>query len=109
MRFLAPPTPSKLPPGGPDSIGKGKSLFTKIACAHCHTPIFDTGKTASAALSGKAVNLYSDLALHAMGPGLADDVAQGAADGDEFRTAPAVGARPADLLPPRRTDLEPDH
>jgi CxxC motif-containing protein (DUF1111 family) len=36
------------------------------------------------------VNLYSDLALHAMGPGLADR-SQAAAAGDEFRTAPLWG------------------
>ena len=36
-------------------------------------------------------NLFSDLALHAMGPGLADDILQGAARGDEFRTAPLWG------------------
>jgi CxxC motif-containing protein (DUF1111 family) len=39
----------------------------------------------------KAVNLYSDLMLHNMGPGLADDVSQGNAGGDEFRTAPLWG------------------
>ncbi len=44
-----------------------------------------------AALQGKDVNLYSDLALHNMGPGLADDVSQGNATGDEFRTAPLWG------------------
>ena len=44
-----------------------------------------------AALSGKDANLFSDLALHAMGPGLADDILQGAARGDEFRTAPLWG------------------
>ena len=37
------------------------------------------------------MNLYSDLLLHQMGPGLADNVAQGAASGDEFRTAPLWG------------------
>jgi CxxC motif-containing protein (DUF1111 family) len=42
-------------------------------------------------LRDKAVNLYSDLILHNMGPGLADDVSQGNARGDEFRTAPLWG------------------
>ena len=37
------------------------------------------------------MNLYSDLTLHNMGPGLADDIAQGDARGDEFRTAPLWG------------------
>ena len=44
-----------------------------------------------AALSHKPVNLYSDLLLHNMGPGLADDILQGDARGDEFRTAPLWG------------------
>ena len=44
-----------------------------------------------AALSGQDVNLFSDLLLHHMGPGLADDILQGAAEGDEFRTAPLWG------------------
>jgi len=35
--------------------------------------------------------LYSDLALHQMGSHLADDIQQGEAQGDEFRTAPLWG------------------
>jgi len=38
------------------------------------------------------VNLYSDLLVHHMGSGLADDIVQGAAGpADEFRTAPLWG------------------
>jgi CxxC motif-containing protein (DUF1111 family) len=44
-----------------------------------------------AALRNQSVNLYSDLALHQMGPGLADNVIQNQAAGDEFRTAPLWG------------------
>ena len=43
------------------------------------------------ALRDKDVNLFSDLLLHNMGPGLADDINQGNAHGDEFRTAPLWG------------------
>jgi CxxC motif-containing protein (DUF1111 family) len=42
-------------------------------------------------LRDQPVNLYSDLLLHHMGPGLADDIVQGNASGDEFRTAPLWG------------------
>jgi len=35
--------------------------------------------------------LYSDLALHQIGAGLADDILQAGARGDEFRTAPLWG------------------
>jgi CxxC motif-containing protein (DUF1111 family) len=50
-----------------------------------------TGKSSVAALDQKPVNLYSDLLLHGMGPGLADNILQGGARGDEFRTAPLWG------------------
>lgn len=43
-------------------------------------------------LANKDVNLFSDLVLHNMGPGLADDIAQGHTMGDEFRSAPLLRA-----------------
>ena len=88
MRFLAPPMPA------PEnvSIGHGRKVFSEVGCAMCHTPTLHTGKKiAVEALQDKDVNLYSDLTLHNMGPGLADDIAQGDARGDEFRTAPLWG------------------
>jgi CxxC motif-containing protein (DUF1111 family) len=91
MRFLAPPTPSNGSPGGNASITRGKSLFTDVGCNLCHTPSFTTQTSSIAALSLKPVNLYSDLALHDMGPKLADSVVQGRAEGDEFRSAPLWG------------------
>jgi CxxC motif-containing protein (DUF1111 family) len=50
-----------------------------------------TGDSTVAALANQPVNLFSDLLLHAMGPGLADEILQGQAQGDEFRTAPLWG------------------
>jgi CxxC motif-containing protein (DUF1111 family) len=50
-----------------------------------------TGKSTVTALSNREVNLFSDLALHDMGTGLADDISQGQANGSEFRTAPLWG------------------
>ena len=44
-----------------------------------------------AALRNQNARLFSDLAIHNMGPALADDVSQGEARGDEFRTAPLWG------------------
>ena len=87
MRFLAPPTPAP----DTDTIVRGRKLFGDVGCAMCHTPTLHTGKSPVEALRDKDVNLYSDLALHNMGPGLADDVSQGNASGDEFRTAPLWG------------------
>jgi CxxC motif-containing protein (DUF1111 family) len=91
MRFLAPPAPSATTPGGATSITNGKMLFSAVGCAQCHFPSFTTGKSAVAALRYKPVRLYSDLLLHNMGSGLADGVSQGAASGQEFRTAPLWG------------------
>jgi CxxC motif-containing protein (DUF1111 family) len=84
MRFLAPPTPSPTFPGGATSIARGKSLFSSIGCAQCHTPTV-------AALSKQPVNLFSDLLIHDMGSGLADGISQGQAGPREFRTAPLWG------------------
>jgi CxxC motif-containing protein (DUF1111 family) len=91
MRFLAPATPSTTAPGGAPSINAGRNLFQTVGCALCHTPTLRTGNTAVAALRDQPVNLYSDLLLHGMGPGLADDIAQVQAGPDEFRTAPLWG------------------
>jgi hypothetical protein len=91
MRFSAGPVPSATTPGGSASIGRGRTAFQNVGCAQCHTPSFVTGDSTVAALSKKTVNVFSDLANHNMGPGLADEVSQGRARGDEFRSAPLWG------------------
>jgi CxxC motif-containing protein (DUF1111 family) len=108
QRFLAPPQPSATEPGGSQSINRGFQRFKDVGCAFCHTPSLRTADhTTSAALRNKEAKLFSDLALHAMGPGLADDVHQGLAKGDEFRTAPlwGLGQRVFFLHDGRTTDL----
>jgi CxxC motif-containing protein (DUF1111 family) len=103
MRFLAPPEPA------PEtaSSARGRLVFAEIGCALCHTPSLTTGRSSSAALSEKPVRLYSDLLLHRMGPRLADDITQGIAGPDEFRTAPlwGLGQRIFLLHDGRTTDL----
>ncbi|HET6218085.1 MAG TPA: di-heme oxidoredictase family protein [Acidobacteriaceae bacterium] len=95
MRFLAPPAPSMrgIPSNpSPQSIVNGQSLFTQVHCSLCHTPALQTGTSSFAAgLNNQSAALYSDLLVHHMGSGLADNVAQGAAGPDEFRTAPLWG------------------
>jgi CxxC motif-containing protein (DUF1111 family) len=91
VRFLAPPAASTSVPGGAASIAHGRALFVSTGCSLCHTPTLTTGNSNVAALRNQSANLYSDLALHQMGPQLADDIQQGAAAGDEFRTAPLWG------------------
>jgi CxxC motif-containing protein (DUF1111 family) len=87
MRFLAPPTP--VPPT--QSTTDGLAQFNAVGCGMCHNPQFTTPKSSIAALSKVTANLYSDLLVHHMGPLLADNVSQGNATGDEFRTAPLWG------------------
>ena len=97
MRFLAPP-----PTGGVELKGTavtaatfatGKSLFSSIGCATCHNPTTGTTQVSNLvpALSKAPVNAFSDMELHHMGTGLADNVSQGSAGGDQFRTAPLWG------------------
>jgi len=95
MRFLAPPAPSAEGiPGNPSvqSIQSGQSVFMQVHCDLCHTPSLETGLSYyTPALSHQSANLFSDLLVHNMGSGLADNVSQGAAGPDEFRTAPLWG------------------
>jgi len=99
MRFVDAPHPVPLSA----SAQHGKELFGKVGCALCHTPSFKTPGTAnpstpleeigphSVALRGQTVNLFSDLLVHHMGATLADNVVQGNAGPDEFRTTPLWG------------------
>jgi CxxC motif-containing protein (DUF1111 family) len=89
IRTLAPPQPGAETPRRQE----GRALFASIGCAKCHTPSFLTGASSIAALSGRPVELYSDLLLHDMGDALADGRPDGAATGREWRTAPLWGLR----------------
>jgi CxxC motif-containing protein (DUF1111 family) len=91
MRYLAAPAPSPTVPGGASSIANGQKTFNAIGCSLCHTPALKTGNATIDALANQTAALFSDLALHRMGPALADNILQGAAAGDEFRTAPLWG------------------
>ena len=66
-----------------------------------------TGNSTVAALRNQPVNLYSDLMLHDMGPGLSDGVSQGQAGPRDFRTAPlwGLGQRVFFLHDGRTSDL----
>jgi len=113
MRFLAPPTPvssyqSRIVGSvSSRSIADGRQTFMSVGCALCHTPTLRTGNATVAALANKDVHLFSDLGVHGMGPGLADNVQQGEAAGDEFRSAPlwGLGQRIFFLHDGRTTDL----
>ena len=92
MRLLAPPTPSTTTPGGSTSITNGHNLFNAIGCNVCHTQSLTTSRSSITPSLGQATaNLFSDVEIHHMGTGLTDNVSQGDAGGDQFRTAPLWG------------------
>ena len=92
MEDLAPPTPSTSVPGGAASISRGRANFIAVGCAVCHTPSLTTQPShLTAGLGNATANLFSDLEVHHMGTGLADNVSQGGAGGDQFRSAPLWG------------------
>ncbi len=89
IRTLAPPRPA------PDNgvVAEGRTHFDRIGCARCHIAAFTTGPSVVAALTGKRIELYSDLLLHDMGDELADDRPDGLATGREWKTPPLWGLR----------------
>lgn len=75
----------------PDVL-RGKGLFRNAGCSTCHRPSFTTGVVADQAhLSNQLIWPYTDLLLHDMGEGLADNRPEGVASGSEWRTAPLWG------------------
>ena len=70
----------------------GKNLFHQAGCQSCHTPQFTTASDAAEAeLANQVIRPYSDLLLHDMGEGLADNRPEFLATGREWRTAPLWG------------------
>lgn len=92
MRLLEQPIPSSTTPGGSAAITTGQSLFGSVGCSFCHTPSMKTMPSQiTPSLGNATIAPYSDLEIHHMGTGLADNVSQGTAGGDQFRTAPLWG------------------
>ena len=97
MRFLAPPPTGGVVLNGQQvsasNISAGASLFNSIGCAVCHNPTPGSTQVSNftSSLSQAPVNAFSDIEIHHMGSGLADNVSQGGAGGDQFRTAPLWG------------------
>ncbi|MCQ4346000.1 c-type cytochrome [Pseudomonas stutzeri] len=70
----------------------GKSLFHRAGCQLCHTPSFRTAADAAEPeLANQLIRPYSDLLLHDMGDGLADNRPEFLASGREWRTPPLWG------------------
>jgi CxxC motif-containing protein (DUF1111 family) len=113
MRTLAPPPTGSVILNGSTvsstSIANGAALFSSVGCATCHNPTVGTTQSSkiTGSLSQSPVNAYSDFEIHHMGKILTDNVAQGGAGGDQFRTAPlwGLGQRIFLLHDGRTTDL----
>ena len=75
-----------------EQVRRGARLFVESQCAACHTPRHVTGDTHPIAeLRGQTIFPYTDLLLHDMGEGLADNRPDGLATGSEWRTPPLWG------------------
>lgn len=71
---------------------RGKEQFFAAGCAACHTPKFVTHRLADQPeQSFQLIWPHTDLLLHDMGEGLADNRPEGRANGREWRTAPLWG------------------
>lgn len=69
----------------------GKTLFYRAGCQSCHVPEFTTGDAAEPELANQLIRPYTDLLLHDMGEGLADNRPEFEATGREWRTPPLWG------------------
>ncbi|WP_367282317.1 di-heme oxidoredictase family protein [Arcicella rosea] len=72
-------------------VKEGKTLFIKIQCGNCHTPIMKTGSSTIKGLSNKTFAAYTDLLMHDMGKALDDNYTEGSAKTYEWRTTPLWG------------------
>jgi CxxC motif-containing protein (DUF1111 family) len=71
------------------AVQQGKALFASAGCAACHVPTMATSPYhPKAELRNQVIHPFTDLLLHDMGPGLADNLPEGLASGAEWRTAP---------------------
>jgi CxxC motif-containing protein (DUF1111 family) len=71
---------------------RGEVVFYQTGCASCHAPTLRTGVlTGVPEVSNQTIHPYTDLLVHDMGAGLADNRPDFRASGREWRTAPLWG------------------
>ena len=88
-RNLAVPARRKLDDA---QVLRGKRLFYEAGCTACHRPKFVTRRDSiGKEQSFQLIWPYTDLLLHDMGEGLADNRPEGEAGGREWRTPPLWG------------------
>jgi CxxC motif-containing protein (DUF1111 family) len=74
------------------TVSRGQQVFSNIGCAACHIPNQTTSASSfDPTFSKVSFSPLSDFAVHTMGTGLADNVSQGNANGQQFRSAPLWG------------------
>lgn len=89
LEFLA--VPGRDPIDHPLSL-RGEKLFNEANCIACHTPTLKTGDShKQSRLRNQTIHPYTDLLLHDMGEGLADNRPSYDATGTEWRTPPLWG------------------
>jgi CxxC motif-containing protein (DUF1111 family) len=77
---------------GDANVLRGKEIFYAAGCADCHTPKYVTRRDAPQKEHRfQLIWPYTDMLLHDMGEGLADNRPDGSANGREWRTAPLWG------------------
>ncbi|MCW3084373.1 MAG: thiol oxidoreductase [Bacteroidetes bacterium] len=73
-------------------VKRGKQIFTQAKCSSCHVPMYKTDvNVAFREVSNQTIFPYTDLLLHDMGAGLADNRPDNLADGNEWKTPPLWG------------------
>nr|WP_236688419.1 di-heme oxidoredictase family protein [Vibrio renipiscarius] len=73
-------------------VKHGQALFKQIGCQNCHkTNVKTAQREGLPALSNQIIHPYSDMLLHDMGEGLADNRPEYLANGQEWRTTPLWG------------------
>jgi len=71
---------------------RGEAVFGEAGCNACHKETLKTSAYAPfAEVRSQTIHPYTDLLLHDMGPGLADNLGESEATGAEWRTAPLWG------------------
>ena len=89
LEFLA--VPARDPVNHPQAL-LGEKLFKESNCNACHTDTWTTGnKHRQRRLRNQVIHPYTDLLLHDMGEGLADNRPTFDATGTEWRTPPLWG------------------
>jgi len=68
---------------------QGEQVFNSAQCSKCHVPTLTTSPYHSMTeLRSQTIHPYTDLLLHDMGSGLADNLGELSATGSEWRTPP---------------------